>query len=437
MSSSTLPPSAILRRCTVRSVVDVRQSPEVGSPESFYCGTAVDQRRGLFYDFSWEDFKASAVNTAPDYASPGDCWDISTDEVDAPNSKTPQKKPARQQEKRHDNMATRRTGVHLEDSSDSHTTTPRKRKRDSTAHDDTPLTTRSGKVRDASSTVTGRKSRKQSARAAHDDSELPSLKKTGNTSSPAPGASSRRSDSPIIMTPTVKRTYSNARARARKSAVSQRNNPSSKAARNERPADPISSESEAEEQETEALVNDPDYKDDTAEESEEEKEAMDVEDDPEEKAQETEEEVDELEEEEPPTPKTPSRRRTTKTATPRKTPSTPSRARALATPTKPRRTTTLAKPTPHSKAALRRRRSTALAIRPPPALDAGALDINLGTQDPWLRAMHVLHVAARPEALPCREEEYARVLRAVEELLEEGSGGCVCMCKLSFMMDAT
>jgi origin recognition complex subunit 1 len=40
--------------------------------------------------------------------------------------------------------------------------------------------------------------------------------------------------------------------------------------------------------------------------------------------------------------------------------------------------------------------------------------------------MQVLHVAARPEALPCREEEYGWVLRAVAELLEEGSGGCVC-----------
>ncbi|TFY57938.1 hypothetical protein EVG20_g8346 [Dentipellis fragilis] len=39
--------------------------------------------------------------------------------------------------------------------------------------------------------------------------------------------------------------------------------------------------------------------------------------------------------------------------------------------------------------------------------------------------MHILHVAARPEALPCRDEEYQRVMRAVEELLEEGSGGCV------------
>jgi hypothetical protein len=47
-------------------------------------------------------------------------------------------------------------------------------------------------------------------------------------------------------------------------------------------------------------------------------------------------------------------------------------------------------------------------------------------KDPWLRAMHALHVGARPESLPCRAEEYARVMRSVEELLEEGSGGCIC-----------
>ena len=47
--------------------------------------------------------------------------------------------------------------------------------------------------------------------------------------------------------------------------------------------------------------------------------------------------------------------------------------------------------------------------------------------------MHVLHVAARPGALPCREQEYARVLRAVEELLEEGSGGCICASHLALL----
>jgi len=57
---------------------------------------------------------------------------------------------------------------------------------------------------------------------------------------------------------------------------------------------------------------------------------------------------------------------------------------------------------------------------------AGAFSLGEEETDSWLRAMHALHVGARPEALPCRAEEYARVMRAVEELLEEGSGGCIC-----------
>ncbi|KAJ2973019.1 hypothetical protein NUW54_g12146 [Trametes sanguinea] len=131
-------------------------------------------------------------------------------------------------------------------------------------------------------------------------------------------------------------------------------------------------------------------------------------------------------------PRTPSRRKRKRagTSTPR-TPRTPRRT-GSATATTPRRgrapqDASLAHPTPHSKAALRRRKKTALAVRPPDVLDA-VLDestaAGLGA-DPWLRAMHVLHVAARPGALPCREAEYGRVLRAVEELLEEGSGGCI------------
>jgi origin recognition complex subunit 1 len=89
----------------------------------------------------------------------------------------------------------------------------------------------------------------------------------------------------------------------------------------------------------------------------------------------------------------------------------------------------LAAPTPHSKAALRsRKRRKALPMRPPP-LELGQeyyRQLQNVPPDPWLRAMHVLHVAARPDALPCREEEYGRVLRSTEELIEEGSGGCVC-----------
>ncbi|GJJ08352.1 hypothetical protein Clacol_002563 [Clathrus columnatus] len=45
--------------------------------------------------------------------------------------------------------------------------------------------------------------------------------------------------------------------------------------------------------------------------------------------------------------------------------------------------------------------------------------------DPYLRVMRLLHVGARPDALPCREDEYMEVMSTVLSLLEEGSGGCV------------
>ncbi|KAI0649566.1 P-loop containing nucleoside triphosphate hydrolase protein [Trametes meyenii] len=137
-------------------------------------------------------------------------------------------------------------------------------------------------------------------------------------------------------------------------------------------------------------------------------------------------------------PRTPSRKRKRAgTSTPR-TPSSRTPRRSATTTPRRRKAkgededgAALTQPTPHSKAALRRRKRTALAVRPPPPAE-GMLDLKLDedaarglSADPWLRAMHVLHVAARPGALPCREAEYARVLRAVEELLEEGSGGCI------------
>lgn len=92
---------------------------------------------------------------------------------------------------------------------------------------------------------------------------------------------------------------------------------------------------------------------------------------------------------------------------------------------------TLAAPTPHSKAALRARakRSKRLAIRPAPperAYDFMNPMVHNLPDDPWLRAMQVLHVGSRPDVLPCREDEFVKVLRSVEGLLEEGSGGCVC-----------
>ncbi|TBU44332.1 P-loop containing nucleoside triphosphate hydrolase protein [Dichomitus squalens] len=127
----------------------------------------------------------------------------------------------------------------------------------------------------------------------------------------------------------------------------------------------------------------------------------------------------------PDEPRTPSRRGRGKR---KRAPTTPRTPRTPKTPRRPRADrVTLAQPTPHSKAALRRRKKTALAVRPPPPAE-GTLELALSNGlegDAWERAMHVLHVAARPGALPCREQEYGRVLRAVEELLEEGSGGCI------------
>jgi len=114
-------------------------------------------------------------------------------------------------------------------------------------------------------------------------------------------------------------------------------------------------------------------------------------------------------------PKTPSRKRKRAVTTPKSTPS-------------KKRAPKLAAPTPHSKAALRKRSRKAPNFRvPPPNLTQEHYkQLQKLPPNPWLRAMHVLHVAARPDVLPCREEEYSRVLRTVEELLEEGSGGCVC-----------
>jgi origin recognition complex subunit 1 len=122
-------------------------------------------------------------------------------------------------------------------------------------------------------------------------------------------------------------------------------------------------------------------------------------------------------------------------------PATPSKTRKRKrtvnprTPRKQRRT--LVQPTPHSKAALqqrsrlskgsaspRKRQGVSFPVRPQ-KLDFKT-DLSHLPRDPWIRAMHVLHVGSRPEALLCREEEYSKVLRCVGELLEEGSGGCVC-----------
>jgi origin recognition complex subunit 1 len=123
-------------------------------------------------------------------------------------------------------------------------------------------------------------------------------------------------------------------------------------------------------------------------------------------------------------------------------PRTPSRKRKRKDKKMPRnvrRNKTPAQPTSHSQdseAALARRQKTGSSPRkhknePIFGISSSQL-LNFKTnmahlpKDPWLRAMHALHVGSRPDSLPCREEEFNKVLRCIGELLEEGSGGCVC-----------
>ncbi len=96
-------------------------------------------------------------------------------------------------------------------------------------------------------------------------------------------------------------------------------------------------------------------------------------------------------------------------------PRTPRKRKAdssLRTPSK-RQRRTVAAPTPHSKAALRARakRTKSMAIRPLTTNTAYNF-MNVDTQnlpdDPWLRVTQVLHVGSRPDALPCRGEEYVQ-----------------------------
>jgi len=47
-------------------------------------------------------------------------------------------------------------------------------------------------------------------------------------------------------------------------------------------------------------------------------------------------------------------------------------------------------------------------------------------QDPYQRALRLLHVGATPDSLPCREEEFVDVLSRVEDGVEGGGGGCLC-----------
>ncbi|KAJ3906824.1 P-loop containing nucleoside triphosphate hydrolase protein [Lentinula edodes] len=117
-------------------------------------------------------------------------------------------------------------------------------------------------------------------------------------------------------------------------------------------------------------------------------------------------------------------------------PKTPSRKRKRAATTTPRkqRGRTFAQPTPHSKAALSRRnrsitgspsKKRALPVKSQNTYAASKSLFHHLPEDPWLRAMHALHVGSRPDALPCRESEFQLVHKSVSQLLEEGSGGCI------------
>ncbi|KAM6490744.1 P-loop containing nucleoside triphosphate hydrolase protein [Amanita muscaria] len=122
-------------------------------------------------------------------------------------------------------------------------------------------------------------------------------------------------------------------------------------------------------------------------------------------------------------PRTPRKKRGRRSTISSRTPSPRKRARTT-------RTTTVVQPTPHSK-----RRSSVSSPRksgtskkfqmPAQPVPYMSFDLSHLPKDPWLRAMHVLHVGSRPDALPCREEEFQNVLTCVGELLEEGSGGCI------------
>ena len=98
----------------------------------------------------------------------------------------------------------------------------------------------------------------------------------------------------------------------------------------------------------------------------------------------------------------------------------------LKTPSKRRRRVGWVEPTPHSKAALRKRRTLKFKVKPPTATTQDNTTLQGLPADPYLRAMHTLHVGERPDTLPCRDEEYVAILEAVLELLQETSGGCIC-----------
>jgi hypothetical protein len=88
---------------------------------------------------------------------------------------------------------------------------------------------------------------------------------------------------------------------------------------------------------------------------------------------------------------------------------------------KRKRKATIATPSKRRKTAKNRKRmkETYEAI-------TSQLEPHLLPKDPYERALHLLHVGATPDTLPCREDEFVDVLMRVEEGVEGGGGGCLC-----------
>lgn len=330
-ANATVPVSMIISHCTV--------SGNSQSTADMCCLSAIDARRGLYYEFEWDELHSKALEV-PDFWDCRDQWDLNAQDI----VHTP---------------ARHRIGLsHMDlqsegESSDNGLKTTKSSKRKSRADED-------GDESQAGTWAAGRK------------------RKLG-TATPSPAKKAR----------------------------------STKGLSQPRPASPLEDEENVP---SESSGDESDeYAEKVASESESEDELIASESEP--------EDISEDDDDDNMVPRTPRKRRTA--ARPR-TPRTPRTPR-----NKGGRAFKLAAPTPHSKAALRARasRKRTLAVRPPPLDRAHDLTLleNI-PKDPWLRAMHVLHVASRPDALPCREEEYGRVLRSVEQLLDEGSGGCVCMC---------
>lgn len=105
--------------------------------------------------------------------------------------------------------------------------------------------------------------------------------------------------------------------------------------------------------------------------------------------------------------------------------------RDVSTPRKRKRTTTttprkskVARTTSKPKGTPRKRGGRKSALLP---VAEHTMDFTKLPVDPYERALKLLHVGATPETLPCREEDFVDVLGRIEDGVEDGSGGCLCM----------